>query len=303
MSSFNYESRKKRDIIKLVKDAGKMSLENVHVHVDEKDMNIIKVLIVGPKDTPYEGGFYLYKLELSELYPVNPPHGEFLTTNGRIRFHPNYYASGKICLSILNTWSGPQWRMSQNLSIIVIHLKTILDSEPLRHEPSFENASKKKIKAYNDVISFYNYQYAILEMVKKPTVPEFKQEMINYFLNNFEYYMKNLINLHEKFKDNTFLEAPIICWKMKCKTKYSILINEFIEENDHLKNMIASKSLEDSLDSLFSDSDKLQDKEKEDKKNIKVEKKKYKKDKKTTKKLEKDESLSKNESNSLLKDE
>ena len=67
--------------------------------------------------------------------------------------------------------------------------------------------------------------------------------------------------------------------------------------------MIASKSLEDSLDSLFSDSDKLQDKEKEDKKNIKVEKKKYKKDKKTTKKLEKDESLSKNKSDSILKDE
>ena len=79
-----------------MKDAGKASFENIHVHVDDNDMNLIKILIIGPENTPYEGGYYFFKLQLLPLYPVKPPSGEFLTTNGRIRFHPNYYGSGKL---------------------------------------------------------------------------------------------------------------------------------------------------------------------------------------------------------------
>jgi hypothetical protein len=30
------------------------------------------------------------------------------TDNGRVRFNPNLYANGKVCLSILGTWSGMQ---------------------------------------------------------------------------------------------------------------------------------------------------------------------------------------------------
>lgn len=34
----------------------------------------------------------------------------FLTTGaGRVRFNPNLYACGKVCLSLLGTWTGPSW--------------------------------------------------------------------------------------------------------------------------------------------------------------------------------------------------
>ena len=35
---------------------------------------------------------------------------QFLTTGaGRVRFNPNLYNCGKVCLSLLGTWSGPSW--------------------------------------------------------------------------------------------------------------------------------------------------------------------------------------------------
>lgn len=35
---------------------------------------------------------------------------KFLTTGGGcVRFNPNLYVCGKVCLSLLGTWSGPAW--------------------------------------------------------------------------------------------------------------------------------------------------------------------------------------------------
>ena len=31
------------------------------------------------------------------------------TAGGRVRFNPNLYDCGKVCLSLLGTWSGPSW--------------------------------------------------------------------------------------------------------------------------------------------------------------------------------------------------
>ena len=43
----------------------------------------------------------------AQTYPTAPPIVEIVTTGGgSVRFNPNLYASGKVCLSLLNTWHG-----------------------------------------------------------------------------------------------------------------------------------------------------------------------------------------------------
>jgi hypothetical protein len=43
-------------------------------------------------------------------YPQKPPKVQFLTTGGgTVRFNPNLYESGRVCLSLLGTWDGPSW--------------------------------------------------------------------------------------------------------------------------------------------------------------------------------------------------
>ena len=69
----------------------------------------------------------------------------YLVTTGRktVRFNPNLYSDGKVCLSILNTWSGQpeeKWnpQTSSLLQVLVSIQSLILVSEPFFNEPGYE---------------------------------------------------------------------------------------------------------------------------------------------------------------------
>lgn len=62
----------------------------------------IHALITGPFDTPYEGGFFYFLIRCPPDYPIRAPRVKLVTTGGgRVRFNPNLYKNGKVCLSIL----------------------------------------------------------------------------------------------------------------------------------------------------------------------------------------------------------
>ena len=65
---------------------------------------------IRPSDSPYMGGIYEFDIEFPPTYPSVPPLVTFKTTaGGRVRFNPNLYESGKVCLSLLGTWPGDKW--------------------------------------------------------------------------------------------------------------------------------------------------------------------------------------------------
>ena len=62
----------------------------------------VHALVIGPRGTPYAGGFFYFLISFTPEYPIKPPHVVLMTTgNGRVRFNPNLYGNGKVCLSIL----------------------------------------------------------------------------------------------------------------------------------------------------------------------------------------------------------
>merc|ERR1719502_817060 len=72
--------------------------------------NLLKALIIGPPETPYENGCFEFDIFLPNSYPEESPKVLLVTTGGgRVRFNPNLYADGKVCLSLLGTWRGPGW--------------------------------------------------------------------------------------------------------------------------------------------------------------------------------------------------
>jgi baculoviral IAP repeat-containing protein 6 len=80
---------------------------SIYVCIDESRCDMLKVMISGPDNTPYENGLFEFDVFFPANYPLNPPKVSFLTTGGgTIRFNPNLYSDGKICLSILGTWEG-----------------------------------------------------------------------------------------------------------------------------------------------------------------------------------------------------
>lgn len=65
---------------------------------------------LGTNPIDVENLSYLFDIFLGASYNNSPPSVKYMTTNGgKFRFNPNLYADGKVCLSLLGTWSGPGW--------------------------------------------------------------------------------------------------------------------------------------------------------------------------------------------------
>ena len=68
----------KESIKRLIKDVKQLKLEPLHdqgiyYKHDEDDMLKGHALIIGPKDTPYQNGFYFFELKFPVDYPFSPP--------------------------------------------------------------------------------------------------------------------------------------------------------------------------------------------------------------------------------------
>jgi ubiquitin-protein ligase len=82
----------------------------IYFEIQEENINVLHFMIVGPKDTPYENGFYFFSFEYPDNYPMSPPIGKYMTqgtlkthknSDVKVRFNPNLYTNGKVCLSML----------------------------------------------------------------------------------------------------------------------------------------------------------------------------------------------------------
>jgi len=179
-------------------DLNNEPLENIHIYYDDNNITILYILIIGPKDTPYEGGYYYFKIEYDESYPNKAPKCKFETINNKIRFNPNLYENGKICLSILGTWSGPGWKPVMNTRSILLNFQSLLHEYPIINEPMYNNLNVNDIKSinYNKILKYYNYKFAILEMLKKKDYYPFFNDIIEkHFNENYEKYINELEEL------------------------------------------------------------------------------------------------------------
>eukprot|EP00581_Thalassiosira_minuscula_P008299 CAMPEP_0183702758 /NCGR_PEP_ID=MMETSP0737-20130205/759_1 /TAXON_ID=385413 /ORGANISM="Thalassiosira miniscula, Strain CCMP1093" /LENGTH=1186 /DNA_ID=CAMNT_0025929429 /DNA_START=37 /DNA_END=3598 /DNA_ORIENTATION=+ len=85
---------------------------SIWLRFDEETPQYIRALFAAPLPgpTPYSGGLFAFDLYIPNDYPHTNPKVQFLTTGGgRVRFGPNLYANGKVCLSLLGTWPGRKW--------------------------------------------------------------------------------------------------------------------------------------------------------------------------------------------------
>ena len=159
--------RIRRDLRQLTSEA----LDDIKVVPDENDFTTIHVVITGPKDTPYDGGFFYFTLECPPNYPEAPPKALIRTTDGgRVRFNPNLYREGKVCLSILGTWSGPGWTSTLSLQSVLISIQSLMGENPLRNEPGYDNLDNDdpKLNAYNEIISHEVVRVAYIGMILNP---------------------------------------------------------------------------------------------------------------------------------------
>jgi len=113
------------------------------------DENIYEwsVMMEGPPDTNYDGGYFPCTLSFPKEYPNKPPVMKFTTPNF---WHPNVYKNGVVCISILheakedefNTEEkmSEKWRPILGIEAILISVQSML-SEPNTSSPANIEAS------------------------------------------------------------------------------------------------------------------------------------------------------------------
>ena len=170
------------------------------VAVDERDPMRWTFLVVGPRASAYEDGFYIFNFTFPESYPARPPTVIFQSM-GPLRIHPNLYVEGKVCLSILGTWSGPEWKSIMTGLGVARSIQSILDESPIKAEPAYEKFADTHQAAINYRIAaiYLNLQYHVIDVLNRlRSFPEQIQDcIVEYFVSHYEDYISQIAQLEQ----------------------------------------------------------------------------------------------------------
>eukprot|EP00005_Dracoamoeba_jomungandri_P001420 CAMPEP_0174255208 /NCGR_PEP_ID=MMETSP0439-20130205/4550_1 /TAXON_ID=0 /ORGANISM="Stereomyxa ramosa, Strain Chinc5" /LENGTH=169 /DNA_ID=CAMNT_0015337285 /DNA_START=59 /DNA_END=568 /DNA_ORIENTATION=- len=106
-----------------------------------------EIMIVGPEDTLYAGGFFSCSLIFPPTYPEEPPKMIFKTPI----WHPNVYPSGEVCISILHPAgddefgyekASERWSPIHTVTTILLSVISML-SDPNDESPANIEAAKE----------------------------------------------------------------------------------------------------------------------------------------------------------------
>jgi ubiquitin-conjugating enzyme E2 Z len=182
-----------KDVKQIIKNP--LTENGIYYIHDDTDMMKGYAVIIGPSDTPYFGGNFFFEFNYPTDYPHSPPKVKYWTNGNGIRFNPNLYTSGKVCVSLLNTWRGDQWTSCQTISTVLLTLCTLLCNNPLLNEPGVIK-NNQDIPGYNEIIQFANIDVAICDIIEKK-----KNVYIDFFENFYPFVKENFIHNYDKILD------------------------------------------------------------------------------------------------------
>ena len=130
-------------INKELQDLGKDPPANCSAGPVGDDLFHWQATIMGPPDSPYQGGVFFLNINFPPDYPFKPPKVTFTTKI----YHPNVNSNGSICLDILNA----QWSPALTTSKVILSICSLLTDpnpdDPL--VPEIARIYKSDIAKYN----------------------------------------------------------------------------------------------------------------------------------------------------------
>ncbi|XP_022243129.1 uncharacterized protein LOC106460649 isoform X2 [Limulus polyphemus] len=163
---------------------------SIFVRTDDEKSCLLRALITGPEGTPYSNGCFLFDIYFPYEFPNNPPMVNFQTTGGgTVRFNPNLYKDGWVCLSLLNTWRGfteEHWHKTSTVLQVLISIQSFIFTEkPYFNEPGYESKigtekGNEQSYLYNRHIRCANIKHAMLGQLHNPS-PGFGEVIKSHF--------------------------------------------------------------------------------------------------------------------------
>eukprot|EP00127_Corallochytrium_limacisporum_P000384 Clim_evm79s11 gene=Clim_evmTU79s11 len=114
---------------------------------DDNDIYNWDVMIIGPPDTLYEGGFFKAHMTFPKDYPLRPPKLRFTSEI----WHPNVHSNGEVCISILHEpgedkygyeKASERWLPIHTIETIMLSVISML-SDPNDESPANLDAAKE----------------------------------------------------------------------------------------------------------------------------------------------------------------
>ncbi|CAF1957941.1 unnamed protein product [Brassica napus] len=150
--------------------------ETIFVRACESRMDLLRAVIIGAEGTPYSDGLFFFDIQFSDTYPSAPPKVHYHA--GGLRINPNLYNCGKVCLSLLGTWTGntrESWipEESTMLQLLVSIQALILNQKPYFNEPGYEQSKGTESgelvsEAYSENIFILSLKTMVYSMRKPP---------------------------------------------------------------------------------------------------------------------------------------
>jgi len=131
-------------ILKEIKKLDSDPIVGIYAVPEKDNQRYFKVLIAGPKDSPYEGGLFKLQLYLPEEYPMVPPKVLFMSKI----YHPNIDFLGRICLDILKK----NWSPALQVRAVLLSIQSLL-SQPNTEDPLNDKVNEHWLKDKNDAIN------------------------------------------------------------------------------------------------------------------------------------------------------
>lgn len=123
--------------------------------IDSDDLFHWQAVIVGPENTPFEGGMFKLNITFPNDYPFKPPAVQFLTKI----YHPNINDVGHICLNVL----GAQWSPALSVAKVLLSI-CVLMCEPNPDDPLMPDVAsvyKNNRFQYNATARKWTKEYAM----------------------------------------------------------------------------------------------------------------------------------------------
>ena len=209
LSKVNYQNRLIKEITSLQQSLPVNYGASIFLRMDPENMSVMRILMTGPEGTPYDSGCYIFDVCIPNNFPQVPPNVQFMNHSGK-RFNPNLYENGKLCLSLLGTFTGDNGGESWNSKTSTIYQvfisiqSLILNSQPYFNQPSCAkliNTSEynKENEKYNNNIRMYTLCHAIRDMITNlDTYPQFKDVIVKHFILKKKY----ILELCEKWTND-----------------------------------------------------------------------------------------------------
>lgn len=223
---------------------------SIFYRFNPNNLKFHEFVIAGPEGTPYDSGCFLFRMYCPSNYPnVCPKVNLYTTGGGTVRFNPNLYACGKVCLSILGTWrgqAGESWipGISTMLQVMVSIQSLVMIAEPYFNEPGYESSQgtpngKTLSDEYNQTIRLGCMKWAMIDMIKNPP-----NGFENAVLTHFKLKTKHILSTCSQWVS----EAPV-SMKPDFENNYKKLQHELAKLNNENSNQDVSSTQSTSSES------------------------------------------------------